>query len=150
MGNRNPMVIMWLILLLVMVFSPVVAMQDEPTEEPPVVEEPVEDVPVEEPAEESDVPLMERLILIFSSLFAGMIGGGGTVLLVVGRFKNEPAMLTLIEGAINSWPPETRELLFRFGTGMRDAGEVVGKVTDGKPNVETTISPPMPTGEIGS
>ena len=106
---------------------PVVA---QTTEEPGDIGEVVEPVETGEPG----VSFIERAV----TFLTGAVAGGAGVLIAVfgtiGRFKNDQATLNMIEWLGKSIPPEALDKLNEIGRNMRDAGDVIDRVTDGEPN----------------
>lgn len=131
--------LLFLVAILLMVF-PVIAQDetpavtDEPTLVPTAVPEPtlvVTPAPEPTPAPESGFDLREFLI-------GALVGTATTLAAVfgmVGRLKNDVAALNAIEWLGKSIPVEALDKLNHLGQSLRDAGEVLDKVTDGKPNV---------------
>jgi len=73
------------------------------------------------------------LITLISGLALGLIAGGGSVLLLVGRVKNDPALLAAIEGLAKSLPPEYIEVLKQISPALKDASAIIDEVTDNVP-----------------
>lgn len=73
------------------------------------------------------------LITLISGLALGLIAGGGSVLLLVGRVKNDPALLAAIEGLAKSAPPEIIEVLKQLSPALKDASSIIDEVVDGVP-----------------
>lgn len=86
--------------------------------------------PTPTPTPESGFDLREFLI--------GALVGGASVLAavfgIIGRLKNDVAALNAIEWLGKSIPVEALDKLNELGKNLRDAGEVLDKVTDGAPN----------------
>lgn len=73
------------------------------------------------------------LITLISGLALGLIAGGGSVLLLVGRVKNDPALLAAIEGLAKSAPPELIEVLKQLSPALKDTSAIIDEITDGVP-----------------
>ena len=73
------------------------------------------------------------LIPLISGLALGLIAGGGSVLLLVGRVKNDPALLAAIEGLAKSLPAEYIDVLKQISPALKDASAIIDEVTDGVP-----------------
>lgn len=73
------------------------------------------------------------LITLISGLALGLIAGGGSVLLLVGRVKNDPALLAAIEGLAKSLPAEYIDVLKQISPALKDASAIIDEVTDGVP-----------------
>lgn len=67
-----------------------------------------------------------NLITLIAGIGMGVVAGGGSVLVVVGRLRNDIVMLTAMERLAASWPPGTRELL-------NNLAGVINEVTDDIP-----------------
>lgn len=80
----------------------------------------------------------------FAGLFAGAMGALIGVFGIIGRIKNDKAALDAIEWLGKSVPADVVVQLNDLGKALRDAGEVLDKVTDGKPNT----TPPTPQRHI--
>lgn len=52
-----------------------------------------------------------NLITLIAGIGVGVVAGGGSVLFVVDRLRNDPASVRAVEELAKSFPPETRELL---------------------------------------
>jgi hypothetical protein len=76
------------------------------------------------------------LITLISGLALGLIAGGGSVLLLVGRVKNDPALLAAIEGLAKSAPPEVIALLKEISPALKDTADIIDEVTDGVPALD--------------
>lgn len=73
------------------------------------------------------------LITLISGLALGLIAGGGSVLLLVGRVKNDPALLAAIEGLAKSLPAEYIEVLKQLSPALKDTAAIIDEVTDSIP-----------------
>lgn len=73
------------------------------------------------------------LITLISGIALGLVAGGGSVLLLVGRVKNDPALLTAIEALAKSWPATTIDVLKQISPALKDVATVIDEVTDGVP-----------------
>lgn len=73
------------------------------------------------------------LITLSSGLALGLIAGGGSVLLLVGRVKNDPALLAAIEGLAKSLPAEYIDVLKQISPALKDASAIIDEVTDNVP-----------------
>lgn len=105
------------------------------TAEAPVDEAPPIVVIERPPAEQSGFKIGEFLLGLASGAFVALAGVFG----LVGRLKNDKTALDAIEWLGKSIPVEALDKLNNLGRTMRDAGEVLDKVTDGQVNV--VISP---------
>lgn len=52
-----------------------------------------------------------NLITLIAGIGVGVVTGGGSVLFVVNKFRNDKAIVTALEQLGASFPPQTRELL---------------------------------------
>lgn len=52
-----------------------------------------------------------NLITLIAGIGVGVVAGGGSVLFVVDRLRNDKATVKAVEELAKSFPPETRELL---------------------------------------
>ena len=73
------------------------------------------------------------LITLISGLALGLIAGGGSVLLLVNRLKNDKALLTAIEGLEKSWPKEVVDVLKQLSPALKDTADIIDEVTDDVP-----------------
>lgn len=71
------------------------------------------------------------LITLIAGLALGLIAGGGSVLLLVGRVKNDPALLAAIEGLAKSLPAEYIDVLKQISPALKDGAAIIDEVTDG-------------------
>ena len=67
-----------------------------------------------------------NLITLIAGIGVGVVAGGGSVLVVVSRLRNDVVLLTAMERLASSWPPGTRELL-------NNLAGVLNEVTDDVP-----------------
>ena len=67
-----------------------------------------------------------NLITLIAGIGMGVVAGGGSVLVVVSRLRNDVVLLTAMERLASSWPPGTRELL-------NNLAGVLNEVTDDVP-----------------
>lgn len=97
------------------------------------------------PAAETPTPLPDdsgevvpapgfNLAEFLAGLVAGATGALIGVFGIVGRIKNDKAALDAIEWLGKSIPVDALDRLNELGKAMRDAGEVIDRVTDGEPN----------------
>lgn len=86
-----------------------------------------------QPAPDS-APLSTGVLSYILIFFSGAVAGVTAVLAAVGRLKNDTAALNAIEWLGKSIPADALTELNKLGAALRDAGDVVGKVTDGQPN----------------
>lgn len=113
--------------------------EDEPTLVA-TVQPPTAEVPVEEPVEEPAPPIEDEeqagfnLISFLSGALAGTLATLGGIFGIIGRLKNDTAALNAIEWLGKSIPVDALTQLNELGRNLRDAGEVLDKVTDGLPN----------------
>lgn len=123
------------VLLVLLVMVSAVMGQSTPEVSPPtavatdVVTPPVEDGPpvvVEQPGFNVSGFLM--------GVLAGVAGALATVFGIIGKLKDDTAALNAIEWLGKSIPESALTTLNDLGQKMRDAGEVIDLVTDGKPN----------------
>lgn len=81
---------------------------------------------------------MEQPGFNLGEFLLGVVSGGTGVLIaafgLVGRLKNDKAALDAIEWLGRSVPVEALDKLNELGRNLRDAGEVLDRVTDGLPN----------------
>ncbi len=80
------------------------------------------------------------LITLITGIALGMVAGGGSVLFVVHKLRNDAAMMAALEKLADSWPAETKDVLKQFVPGLRDAADVLEEITDGVP-VESKTQP---------
>ena len=80
------------------------------------------------------------LISLISGLALGLIAGGGSVLLLVGRVKNDPALLSAIEALEKSWPASTVDILKKIAPALRDGASIIDEVTDDVPVLSKTTT----------
>ena len=73
------------------------------------------------------------LITLISGIALGLVAGGGSVLLLVGRVKNDPALLTAIEALAKSWPATTIDVLKQISPALKDTAAILDELTDGVP-----------------
>ena len=97
----------------------------------------------ESPAEQPGFNLLEFL----SGALVGVVSTLAAVFGIVGRLKNDKATLDAIEWLGKSIPIDAMDTwldkLNEMGRNLRDAGEVIDKVTDGLPNlVQSAASRP--------
>lgn len=127
-----PFVMFLLALALIM---PTVVMAQDMTVEPTPVETPVPEQP---PVEEPDAPGF-NLFTFLGGVAVGTLTALGAVFGLIGRLKNDLAAMNAIEWAGKNIPVEGLvEVINAMGRNMRDAGEVIDKVTDGLPNTVTS------------
>ena len=77
--------------------------------------------------------LAPHLITLIAGLALGLIAGGGSVLLLIGKVKNDPALLTAIEGLAKAWPPEVVDVLKQVSPALKDAAVIIDEITDDTP-----------------
>lgn len=100
----------------------------EPTVEPTLA--PVVDVPpVDQPG-----TLAGLLNFVVGAITGAVVTLTGTFA-IIGRIKNDKPLLDLIEALGKSAPADLVLKLNELGKSVRDAGEVIDVVTDGRPNV---------------
>lgn len=124
-----------IVVLLVLVFGvlPVTAAQEGPTEGfPPVT---------------VDSPVSHLLEFVAGAL-TGTAVTLGAAFGLVGRLKHDQAALDAIEWLGRSIPADTLNQLNELAKNLRDAGDVIDRVTDGKPNTVEMVraSPPELSG----
>lgn len=73
------------------------------------------------------------LLTLVSGLAIGLIAGGGSVLLLIGKVKNDPALLAAIEGLTVSASPEVIAALKQLVPVLRDGASIIEEATDGVP-----------------
>ena len=73
------------------------------------------------------------LITLLSGLAIGLVAGGGSVLLLIGRVKNDPALLAAIEGLATQWPPEVKDVLLKLSPALKDGAAIIDEVLDDVP-----------------
>lgn len=144
MKKFNRVLLSLFALLLLLSFSATIAQDvtDEPvvTETPAATEAPtVAPEPTTMPDPEPEpIPTPEPGFSL-SNFLTGVLTGASVVLAsifgLIGRMKNDKAALDAIEWLGKSVPIEALDKLGALGRNMRDAGEVIDKVTDGQPNV---------------
>ncbi len=130
----NPIVRLFLILVLLFVCVGMVAAQEatpEPTAEPTAV--PTAPPPVELPPD-SVVTSGGQLLLL---LGLAVLGGGG-LLAVLYRFLESKQVLDTSEKLYQSTPPETQQFINDLVAGLHETTNrlltYLDKITDGKPN----------------
>lgn len=111
----------------------------EPTVVPSPVPTPVVEPPAPTPTPEPGFNLREFLI----GALAGVATSLAAVFGIIGRLKNDKPALDAIEWLGRSIPVEALDKLNELGRNLRDAGEVLDKVSDKLPN---TVEP---TGGLG-
>lgn len=130
-------IVLSLLLILGLVSTIPVIAQDELTPEVTETASPtIEPAPVETPAPEPE-PTPQPNFDLIEFLAGAALGAVGTLTAVfgiVGRFKNDTALLNAIEGLTRSIPADTLDKLTDLGRTIRDAGEVLEKITDRLPN----------------
>lgn len=80
-----------------------------------------------------DQSTASNLIILISGLALGIITGGASVLALVSRVKNDPALLAAIEGLERSWPKEVVDVLKQVSPSLRDTADIIDEITDGVP-----------------
>lgn len=120
---------LFVVLLFALLFTGSLALAQEVTAEPTAEATPTPLPPVETPTEDG-FDLREFL----SGIAVGAITALAAVFGIVGRLKNDKPALDAIEWLGRSVPADVLLKLNQLGSGARDAGEVLVKVTDGKPN----------------
>lgn len=128
-------------LLLALTFAfPAIAQETvEPAPTVEVTPDVTEVAPVE-PAPEPEQPPQDEsiwagLARYGLAVLAGIGIGVTTALGIVSRIKNDKATLDAIEWAGRNISPEAIAEIRKLAMLLRDAGEVIDKVTDGKENV---------------
>jgi len=127
--NAIPLLIL---LLFVMLFSFTTLAQDPtPTAEGAVVGD--SDVVVIAPEEVANVEAsVLTYILMAASALIGVLVGGGGVLAVLSRARNDEALLTALEGLAKSVPPELAarllEVIENISVGLEVAEEVLDDI----------------------
>ena len=53
--------------------------------------------------------------------------------LLIGRIRDDKAVLTALEKLAESWPPETKELLDKIGGALNDLSFIIDEVIDDTP-----------------
>ena len=79
-----------------------------------------------------------NLITLIAGIGVGVVAGGGSVLFVVDRLRNDPTAIAAVEYLGQSFPPETRELLNHLAGFLYEATDDVpykDKPTSGSPNL---------------
>lgn len=94
-------VVLLIVFLLLMVGIPSALAQD-------ATETPVQDVPVV--VGENGTAAI-NLITLIAGIGVGLIAGGGSVLFVVDRLRNDKVTIAAVEALAKSFPPEIREML---------------------------------------
>jgi len=121
-----------ILLLFVMLFSFTTLAQDPtPTAEGAVVGD--SDVVVIAPEEVANVEAsVLTYILMAASALIGVLVGGGGVLAVLSRARNDEALLTALEGLAKSVPPELAarllEVIENISVGLEVAEEVLDDI----------------------
>lgn len=127
--------------LMLIVFAVPVTAQ-ESTGEPPTVptDVPAVDVTPETPApvEQPNFNLRDFLLGIASGALVALV----SMFSFIGKLKNDKVVLDALERLGNSVPADLLLKLNDLGGNMRDAGDVLVKVTDGLPN--GAPEPPQP------
>lgn len=100
-----------LLVLLVLLLAMPVAAQDVPAPEVPA-------------AESGSTAI--NLITLIAGIGVGVVAGGGSVLFVVNKIRNDTVIVTALEQLGASFPPETRELL-------NNLAGLMYEITDGIP-----------------
>ena len=80
------------------------------------------------------------LAVILAAIGFGVVSAvaaGGTVAVVLRRFAHDKSSLDAAEKLYTSFPPETKEVISRLADTVDAALEIVKKISDGLPNVET-------------
>lgn len=83
------------------------------------------------------------VILAFAA--GGVTGLGGAVI-IINRVKNDQSTMAAIEGLVNSFPPDTRDVLVKIGDGIAVIGSFVKEVSDGVPVGAKPTPPQEPQG----
>ena len=108
---------------------------------PALAQESTEPAPVEEPITPPSEPAPFNLVHVLVSGIIGAVAGVSGVLAAVGRIKNDKATLDAIEWAGKNIPVEgLLEIINALGRNMKDAGDVIDKISDGKPNDSPALS----------
>lgn len=74
----------------------------------------------------------QALAYVVAAIFGAFVGVGftaGAFVVFVRAIMNSPAVVVLLEGIVNSFPAETRELINLLG-------QLVTQLSDGVPTVE--------------
>jgi len=125
-----------LLLLFVMLFSFTTLAQDPtPTAEGAVVGD--SDVVVIAPEEVVNVEAsVLTYILMAASALIGVLVGGGGVLAVLSRARNDEALLTALEGLAKSVPPDVAKRILEIIENISVGLEVAEEVLDDIPFVD--------------
>lgn len=124
------------VLLVLSLALPVIAQEETPTLEFATnTPAPVEVTPEPTPAPDPVAPVSGfNLVEFLAGAALGAVGTLTAVFGIVGRFKNDTPLLNAIEGLTKSIPVEYVDKLNQLGRNIRDAGEVLDKITDKLPN----------------
>lgn len=123
-------VLLVVLVLFALVFGvlPVLAQTPPPT--PPQIIEEGSEIPVDLPVDRDGFDVLEFV----TGALTGAVVALGAAFGLVGRLKNDRAALDAIEWLGKSIPADTLDKINELAKNLRDAGDVIDRVTDGKPN----------------
>ena len=133
MRKRMVQSVVVLVMLALLIVGPALGQASTQEAEPPVV---VTDIPTDDgpPPVVVEQPDGFNVVEFLTGALVGTAATLATVFGIIGRLKNDQAALDAIEWLGSSIPADALEQINQLGKSLRDAGEVIDRVSDGLPN----------------